>query len=620
MTILHYLLALCFALCMPLAHAEEHIAARAYFEDTGATLDFEQVRTRPFQPFDDMLNKGYRDSAFWVRLRIHPGAPTPDGKLIVRILPAYLDEIRLFDPAYPSETARVSGDRAPITQDAYPSLHSNFSIPQSDRPRDIWLRIKTTSTTLLHVEVLSLEQALQEDRAQEIFAATYLAFQLFFLLWGLSHWLGRWESLLGYFVLKQALGTLHALALFGFLRLYWPDQAWPFSPDIATSLLVLLFVAAATRFDYQFLRELTPNRLLLRGLGGLMLFTPVFLLLLLLGHARQAMSWNMIIVLIEPLLALATALSIPPRKAHDALENPVISKRHAVALYAVIVMSISLAALPSLGLIHALEWTLYSFLMYTFLTGLTVVVLLQIRARKIEDSQFALQIALRTLEQKAAMEEEKRIELGHILSMLTHELKTPLAVVHMVLGAADKSPRLVSQAQAAIHDMDAMIERCTQADRMESNRITPVYAPCSMAEILHQILAALPMRERVQVRCEPAPPVNSDAALLQISIGNLIDNALKYGAPDTEIEVGIVPHTAHDKPGVQLIISNLPGSAGWPDPDQVFSKYYRHPKARKASGSGLGLFLVAGLTHRLGGEIAYTPTPTHVRFKLWLPL
>lgn len=71
--------------------------------------------------------------------------------------------------------------------------------------------------------------------------------------------------------------------------------------------------------------------------------------------------------------------------------------------------------------------------------------------------------------------------------------------------------------------------------------------------------------------------------------------------------------------GVEIRVTNEPGEAGWPDPDRVFRKYYRSPGARRGSGSGLGLYLVAGLARMLGGAAEYRPTSAQVQFVVWLP-
>ena len=62
-----------------------------------------------------------------------------------------------------------------------------------------------------------------------------------------------------------------------------------------------------------------------------------------------------------------------------------------------------------------------------------------------------------------------------------------------------------------------------------------------------------------------------------------------------------------------------PGSAGFPDQKELFKKYYRADSARKHSGSGLGLYLVANFMRLLGGEVRYEPLENSVRFSVWLP-
>ena len=65
-----------------------------------------------------------------------------------------------------------------------------------------------------------------------------------------------------------------------------------------------------------------------------------------------------------------------------------------------------------------------------------------------------------------------------------------------------------------------------------------------------------------------------------------------------------------------LLVENLAGTAGLPDPEQVFQKYYRNPRAKAAIGAGLGLYIVRGLVHLLAGGITYKPTEGRVIFKV----
>jgi signal transduction histidine kinase len=67
-------------------------------------------------------------------------------------------------------------------------------------------------------------------------------------------------------------------------------------------------------------------------------------------------------------------------------------------------------------------------------------------------------------------------------------------------------------------------------------------------------------------------------------------------------------------------VENAVGSAGFPEANKVFDKYYRSASAKRQSGSGLGLFLVKSLLKLMRGEVVYTPLNERVRFEVWLPI
>jgi K+-sensing histidine kinase KdpD len=113
---------------------------------------------------------------------------------------------------------------------------------------------------------------------------------------------------------------------------------------------------------------------------------------------------------------------------------------------------------------------------------------------------------------------------------------------------------------------------------------------------------------------------NTDAQFLEVMLGNLIDNAVRYG--DTLMPVLILTHVqrnAAGAAGVNITVSNRPGAASWPDADKVFKKYYRSAGAERQSGTGLGLYLVRTLAVLVGGDCRYAPDATNIRFELWLP-
>ena len=105
---------------------------------------------------------------------------------------------------------------------------------------------------------------------------------------------------------------------------------------------------------------------------------------------------------------------------------------------------------------------------------------------------------------------------------------------------------------------------------------------------------------------------------MQFPLGqyNLIENACKYGASESPVQVKLEAHNSQ----ACVEVSNLVSPSDWPDPDKVFDKYYRSPHARRQAGTGLGLYLAKNLMQVLGGNIKYCPQAAQVRFVVSLPL
>ena len=125
---------------------------------------------------------------------------------------------------------------------------------------------------------------------------------------------------------------------------------------------------------------------------------------------------------------------------------------------------------------------------------------------------------------------------------------------------------------------------------------------------------------RVQFNADAQPSwIKTDVQMLTIALSNLLDNACKYSAPHTPIQVLLCSELKDGQDGWRWTISNQVGQAGLPNPEQLFTKYYRSPHARRQSGSGLGLFLVKRLLELLEGHIGYTLESDQISFSVWLP-
>ena len=219
------------------------------------------------------------------------------------------------------------------------------------------------------------------------------------------------------------------------------------------------------------------------------------------------------------------------------------------------------------------------------------------------------------------IEIRRRNDQDNFLSMLSHELKTPLSVLRMAVGGEGTlSANTRKHAQQSIQDMDTIIYRCLQVDRLQQQGHTVALQTCQVAELLSALQTASLAPDRMQLSAAELPTLQTDPQLLSIALNNLVDNALKYAAPQSVIRINACQQVHKRRAGILMTVSNTVGHAGWPNADRVFKKYHRGPRAHSTTGSGLGLYLVHTVARLLGGWVRYVPAEGEVRFALWIPL
>jgi len=217
--------------------------------------------------------------------------------------------------------------------------------------------------------------------------------------------------------------------------------------------------------------------------------------------------------------------------------------------------------------------------------------------------------------QRTRLEEQQ-----HFMAMLTHEIKNPLATIRLTLDMLQGDESRRQRIGRAITDVEAILERCRQVDRLEQGDWPSDSRACVLAQLVDDVAAHGKEPWRIRVTHEPPDAtVHTDPLLLSMALGNLIDNALKYGAA-APVEVRTHPWTQGPAPQVAVTVSNQAGPGGPPDGSRLFSKYHRGAEALGKSGSGLGLYLVRGIMDRLGGAVSHTSSGERVSFTLTLPV
>lgn len=592
--------------------ASDRIVERGYLEDPGGHFTREAVTHQAFQPWDGILALGYRPSVYWLKLRLDPGELTPTDLLVLRIRPNYLDEVKLYDPDRGHLGDAVTGDLYPGTIEPYRSLNLNFLIPKGTQPRTLWLRIDTTSTLLAEVGIYPLGEALNLDHYQAAWMVAVITLLLALSGWGgLQTWSGR-DPLFGLFSLKTACAAVGLILLSGTYRLHADMPQTAFSSHQLSDLCLPPMVASGILFDYFLIKRQQPNTWLLRGLLVLSGIPLVYYGLYAMGQRHLPFMLLQLVMLIWPLLSLLLDFTIPRQARRPLHRRPYLTRNQLMLYHGMMVTLIVFSFFPNMGLIRANGWVFNGYLLYYLLSAVTMLALLQFRLARQNERRLQRRAAL--IEAEAHREEQARW-----LALLNHELRTPLSTLNLVLSVPAHDPEPQRQGRNAARHIGQLLDRCQLSDRLETGQLALHQASCDLAQLLDQLIQHTPQPERFTRSGPCPPPIITDRQLVEIILGNLLDNAAKYAAPGTSIDIDHPPDLQASAHGINIVIRNLPGPAGWPESTGLFKKYHRAPGAHSQPGQGLGLYLSYQLALSLGGRLDYDPTATHIGFRLWLP-
>jgi signal transduction histidine kinase len=483
-----------------------------------------------------------------------------------------------------------------------------------------YLRLQTTSSAMMNVEALSLREAQYKDQQLDIFKVFYLALMSAMLFWAISDYAMHRQTVTMLFVVQQLVYLLYSMAFMGYLAPFMPTDA-PQLADRLTSLLTVAIVIFATLFHRAALQLYNPPRLLLHFLAVLIVLSVFNLAAVALGYARVPLSINSKIALVLGPFFMATALM--------ARKEGVPRLQVLRGIYGVFMLSLAITVLPLLGLIEITEWSLYALLVHGLIGGLLMFIMLYLRAQQLQKKVQADNVALELAQQQLNLELGQKQEQARFMLMLTHELKTPMAVVRMALDALKVEGPIKFRADQALLDMSQIVERCQQVEQLEQQGFTIAAQPCHLDAMLHDLQQKSQAPDRITLHLGALPAVLTDPLLLRIVLDNLLSNALKYAAPGTPIVVYAEQTRKNGVAGQLLRVQNQPGAAGLPDAARVFEKYYRSPGARQQTGSGLGLYLVRSIANLLGAEVAMqvhlaadsgadAPAADVLSFSVWL--
>lgn len=596
--------------------AQGLITAQAYWVDAGGQADLAQARAQTYTPYRGVLGLGYVASPTWVRLHIEPRHGLPqDSRIVLRIQPQYLDDIALYDPVAAPGTVQHTGDRTDYATQSYSSIAHGFLLLKGDAPRDVWLRLQTTSTSLLEIDAFGESQI--RDQEQTLYLVVYGVMTLLtaFVLLGLASWIQDREWLQAIFLLRAVVYFCLIFCFFGLARAFlyrWIPVVWF---DVGFNVLLIFSTILAIHFEIALLSEWGMKPWGRYILTGLLLASCLNLLLLWSGHAQQAMFFNTSIACVVALLTWTISFF----GLQDGTSESgwfALHKNYLRAYYSVILLIVFLGLPLILGLGGS---SMTVFVSYGVFSGISLTCLMQYRARQLRHHLETMRVSMALLQQKSHFEEARHEEQKRLMALLMHEIKNPLAVIDAARNTSHADNQALVGKNVAI--IRHVLERSFKLEQFNDGYLKIEKSDFLLSDCLTTVIDETDIDEsRLDIaNLDDARVIHTDEAYLRTILGNLLGNAFKYSALNSPIVLTVLQDPMRPQ-HLGVCISNQPGVSGWPDPQRVFEKYYRSEVARLLPGTGMGLYLVRKLVEALEGECRYAPDPQSVRFELWLPV
>ena len=198
---------------------------------------------------------------------------------------------------------------------------------------------------------------------------------------------------------------------------------------------------------------------------------------------------------------------------------------------------------------------------------------------------------------------------------VSHELRTPLSLIKgyietLLDGAKDKpevAERFLRTIDRNANRLSLLIEDLLTISQLESGKTVLNFARVDLHQAVDRALedffpSARDKRVKLTNAVPPQLAARADANRLHQILGNLLDNAIKYGRADGTVSVAaklaedgkIEVSVADDGPGIP------PDSL-----ERIFERFYRVDKARsrEQGGTGLGLSIVKHIVQSHSGRV-----------------
>lgn len=228
----------------------------------------------------------------------------------------------------------------------------------------------------------------------------------------------------------------------------------------------------------------------------------------------------------------------------------------------------------------------------------------------------ARRIMDRNVSEVAQTKEEKETIQGFISDM-SHQMKTPLSGISMYADlllegnlSVEEQNEFLSRVKSSTDKLQWMMDSLIKMSRLEVGAIqlTPVSENIrqTISDAIGSVVAAASRKNiNISVADFEDTPLYHDKRWTREAIANVLENAVKYSVPDSEIEVSVELLPLYTK----IVITDHGIGVDKSDWNMIFKRFYRGQSVKDNEGAGLGLYLAALIMEKQGGYIMVDSIP-----------
>ena len=585
--------------------SDSFVGSVSYCLDEKALLTLEQVPNCHFVDRKALTRKIHFGAVVWVKIADEEKYRAQARPLSIHIAPHLIKRIEIFEGVSGQRLGPIAGTDFPFNAEIDSVAGYTYTIDSSSAlSGPLYVRIETDGLPFVIIRVLQASDAALAQLNQQIGLGIHLGVLslMFFVSVGV-YWVGK-NRVVGCFALLLLNLILATLSGSGLLMKYvWGE--YPTFNTLFFNTMFYLRLGFWLLLGQAFLSHYNTPQWYRKSCH--VTYTLVALMLCFSWLDYVAISHGMMLFGIT-LIPLIQVLAIQKTPNIENMHRRVLMGGFVVGgllIWGTLLITIFPVGDPvlSIYLVRLVDYVNPLVLLLLVFSDYRQIVSQHANTKKEND-----EIRLR-LEFEQKIKNERKV----LIDMLTHELKNPLASISLAIGSLASSftrsdvsqQRRLQNISHSIRNMDAVIERCNLMNQLDHDELSFELASIEISVAMDQMRQSIDVNNRIRFISFGSDLFVTDLYFFNIIFTNLLENALKYSKTDSIVEVNMHRGGESGETSLVISVSNVIGQQGYPDPEKVFNRFYRHPLASDTTGSGVGLYLVQELATLLKGYVHY---------------